>query len=185
MRIVMEDALAEFPSHIQIIDTPCAMNVPATASSILPSQICIIAMIPNGDCFIDVGRQIEPHVSVGKLLIQPDHQVPSEPLVLQYCKLPPKLSTDNVSYVLLTDSVVSTAALIVKALTTITGPPYHIPANNIVFASIFAGPNAMQQITSAYPATRCVTAAIIERLNDMDTIVPGITNFNDRYYNQQ
>jgi uracil phosphoribosyltransferase len=68
MRILAEDALAEFPTTPLEIQTPCGPFM--AAQSLPPTQICAVSIIRSGDCLLEAAREVEPAVRVGKILIQ-------------------------------------------------------------------------------------------------------------------
>lgn len=70
MRLVAEDALAEFPVERIRIETPCGPT-----SGLLPTDptlICAVSIVRSGDALLEAVRDVEPGVRVGKILIQRD-----------------------------------------------------------------------------------------------------------------
>ena len=68
MRILAEDALAEFPTTPFEIQTPCGPFM--SVKALPPTRICAVSIIRSGDCLLEATREVEPAVRVGKILIQ-------------------------------------------------------------------------------------------------------------------
>jgi len=98
MRILAEDSLAEFPSEIVDIQTPCGMY--KGVQSIAPENIVATSIIRSGDALLEAVREVEPSVRVGKILIQRDESHPDKIPRLFYSKMPPGIEH---MYVLLCD----------------------------------------------------------------------------------
>jgi uracil phosphoribosyltransferase len=102
MRLLAEDALAEFPTTSVEIQTPCGPFL--SKQSVPPTQICAVSIIRSGDCLLEAVRDVEPAVRVGKILIQRDEEHPDKIATLFYSKLPPAIHD---MYILLCDPMVS------------------------------------------------------------------------------
>jgi uracil phosphoribosyltransferase len=98
MRILAEDALAEFPTTPLEIQTPCGPFM--SVQSLPPTEICAVSIIRSGDCLLEAVREVEPAVRVGKILIQRDEEHVDKIAKLFYSKLPPGIEH---MYVLLCD----------------------------------------------------------------------------------
>jgi uracil phosphoribosyltransferase len=72
MRLLVEDALAVLPMCDPItIQTPCG-PCEGVERRISSSDITAVSIIRSGDCLVEVVREIEPNVRVGKILLQRD-----------------------------------------------------------------------------------------------------------------
>jgi uracil phosphoribosyltransferase len=185
MRIVVEDALAEFPVDDNVsIDTPCQQNLTVSRRIPIPSRICAISILRSGDCLLEMARSIEPGLPVGKILIQRNEILPDKPPVLYYHKFPVSMMGPNkaTDYVLLCDPMIATAGSATVALDIITNEPYSILQQNIVFACIICAPEGLRALAVKYPNITIVTASVDQCLNEDKFIVPGLGDFGDRFF---
>lgn len=176
MRIVAEDALAEFPCTQTTIQTPCGPFKDAV-QVLDPRRICAVSIVRSGDCLLEAVREVEPACSVGKILIQRNEESLEKEAKLFYSKLP-----DSVEYVLLCDPMLATGGSALKALSVLIDD-YNVDPNKIIFANMICAPEGLQALAAAYPLVKIVTAVIDECLNEHKFIVPGLGDFGDRFFN--
>lgn len=177
MRILAEDALAEFASHTVEIQTPCD---PFLGESRLdPTSICAVSIIRSGDALLEIVRDCEPALKVGKILIQRDESHPDKIAKLFYAKMPPNISEHHV---LLCDPMLATGGSAIKALDVLVNQ-YGVSPDRIVFANMICAPEGLRKLGEAYPKVKIVTACIDKGLNDEKYIVPGLGDYGDRYFN--
>ena len=178
MRLVAEDALAEFPTTPVTIATPCTTHwVGVQAPD--PESICAVSIVRSGDALLEAVRDVEPAVTVGKILIQRDEACAAKTAELYYSKLPPMMAQ---KYVLLCDPMLATGGSAVAALQELCDGAGVDPAK-IVFANMISCPEGLQCLAAKYPQIKIVTACIDERLNEEKFIVPGLGDYGDRYFN--
>lgn len=65
MRLLAEDALAEFPAVRVTVHTPCGPFEGTQGPD--PTEICAVSIIRSGDALLEAVRDIEPSVRVGKV----------------------------------------------------------------------------------------------------------------------
>ena len=178
MRLVAEDALAEFPTTPVTIATPCTTHwVGVQAPD--PESICAVSIVRSGDALLEAVRDVEPAVTVGKILIQRDEACAAKTAQLYYSKLPPMMAQ---KYVLLCDPMLATGGSAVAALQELCDGAGVDPAK-IVFANMISCPEGLQCLAAKYPQIKIVTACIDERLNEEKFIVPGLGDYGDRFFN--
>jgi uracil phosphoribosyltransferase len=178
MRLIAEDALAEFPSTSKSIATPCTDNF-AGVERLPAGTVCAVSIIRSGDALLEAVRDIEPAVKVGKILIQRDESRPDKPAVLMYHKLPPDIKD---LHVLLCDPMLASGGSAIKAIEVLCHIRGVDPAK-IVFATIVCAPEGLDRVTEMYPMIRIVTGCLDECLNEEKYIVPGLGDFGDRFFN--
>lgn len=183
MRILAEDALAEFPETKVKINTPCGPFDGCSGPD--PTKICAVSIIRSGDALLDVVRDVEPAVRVGKILIQRDESHPDKIAKLFYSKLPPTVGTEETPYLLLCDPMLATGGSALKAIEVLVDGKYKIAPENIIFANMICAPEGLKIMAEKYPQIKIVTAAIDERLNDDKFIVPGLGDYGDRFFNSE
>ena len=141
-----------------------------------PTKICAVSIVRSGDALLEVVRDVEPAVKVGKILIQRDESHPDKIAKLFYSKLPPTIGTEQTPYVLLCDPMLATGGSALTAIEVLLkGDKYHkVAPENIIFANMICAPEGLKIMAEKYPQIKIVTAAIDERLNDDKFIVPGL-----------
>lgn len=174
MTILTEEALAEFPSKMIAIQTPCGPCEGVQTVDL--SNVCAVSIVRSGDALVEVVRNIVPEVSVGKILIQRDESHPDKIPELIYSKLP-----KNTKYVLLCDPMLATGGSALTALDLLT-VKYKIPPKNIIFANVICCPEGLEALAKAYPRVRIVTTMVDSHLNNDKYIVPGLGDYGDRFF---
>jgi uracil phosphoribosyltransferase len=177
MRLLAEDALAEFPGEDIDVVTPCG---PCKGfQSLDPSKIVATSIIRSGDALLEVVREVEPSIRVGKILIQRDEEHPDKIARLFYSKMPP--GVENM-YILLCDPMLATggsALLAIKCLI----ENHRVDPSKIIFANMICAPEGLKAMADSYPQVKIVTVAVDEGLNDAKFIVPGLGDYGDRFFN--
>ncbi|MGB1603199.1 MAG: uracil phosphoribosyltransferase, partial [Promethearchaeia archaeon] len=125
--MLIDEALALFPSTPVTIETPCGPY----AGCKLPdeSSICAVSILRAADCMLGEVRNILPSCSVGKILIQRNEET-AEP-VLMYEKLPPDIAGRPV---LLCDPMLATGGSAVTAIQVLVDKG--VPPKNIIFVTV-------------------------------------------------
>lgn len=177
MRLLAEDALAEFPTQPYQMKTPCGMF--DGMEPLPPSQICAVSIIRSGDALLQVVRDIEPRVKVGKILIQRDESHPDKIPKLFYSKMPPGIASN---YVLLCDPMLATGGSAVLALKVLCND-FQVDSSKIIFANMICAPEGIDAVHKVYPDVKIVTACIDQGLNEDKFIVPGLGDYGDRFFN--
>jgi len=177
MRILVEDALAEFPCESIDIQTPCG---PCRGlKSIDPTKIVATSIIRSGDALLEAARDVEPALRVGKILIQRDESHPDKIPKLFYSKMPPGVED---MYILLCDPMLATGGSAKMAVKTLI-EEHKVDPSKIVFANMICAPEGLKAMAESYPQIKIVTATIDERLNEEKFIVPGLGDYGDRFFN--
>jgi len=178
MRLVAEDALAEFPTHAVTVATHCA---PAFAGvALCNNRICAVSIVRSGDCLLEAVRAVEPGVSVGKILVQRDESCPHKTAQLyNYSKLPP---TIHEQHVLLCDPMLATGGSACAALRVLVEEA-GVEPSNIILATMICAPEGLRVLAEQYPQIKIVTACVDEGLNEKKFIVPGLGDYGDRFFN--
>jgi uracil phosphoribosyltransferase len=177
MRLLAEDALAEFPTKPLEIKTPCGPFMGLQGPE--PTDICAVSIIRSGDALLEAVRDVEPAIRVGKILIQRDETHPEKLPKLFYSKMPP--GVENM-HVLLCDPMLATGGSAKMAIDTLISKHKVDPAR-IIFANMICAPEGLKFLGNAYPQMKIVTATIDEKLNDEKFIVPGLGDYGDRFFN--
>jgi uracil phosphoribosyltransferase len=99
MRILAEDAPAEFPAEPLDITAPCGPF--KSVQELAPTDICAVSIIRSGGALLEAVRDLVPGIKVGKILIQRDE---TQIHKLFYSKIP--LGVEN-QYILLCDPMLA------------------------------------------------------------------------------
>jgi uracil phosphoribosyltransferase len=177
MRILIEDALAEFPTTEKIIDTPCERNFCGRCAP-QPEMICAVSIVRSGDALVEVVREVEPGIRIGKILIQRNESVPEKPAELFYTKLPKEIAT---MHVLLCDPMLATGGSALQAIHSLE--EHGVNPSKIVFANMICAPEGLKVLAQAYPMIKIVTVCVDRYLNEEKYIVPGLGDYGDRFFN--
>ena len=93
-----------------------------------------------------------------------------------YAKVPP---TENGRYFVV-DPMLATGGTATAAVDLLNRKG--VPDENISFLALIAAPEGLTQFRQSHPGIPIYLAAIDERLNDQDYIVPGIGDAGDRLF---
>lgn len=178
MRLVLEDALAEFSSQDCAIETPCG-PFQGVARSIAADHICAVSIIRSGDALTEAIREIEPGVTIGKILIQRDESHPNKIARLFYSKMPSAIAS---MHVLLCDPMLATGGSALLAVKTLC-ETHNVDPTRIIFCNVICAPEGLKAMADAYPMIKIVTACVDECLNENKYIVPGLGDYGDRFFN--
>jgi uracil phosphoribosyltransferase len=185
MRLVAEDALAEFHTTVLDVSTPCGTWHRGLVGPD-PTDMCAVSIVRSGDALLEAVRSVEPALRVGKILIQRDEDHPQKLPTLFYCKLPPCMqqeSSRRTMKVLLCDPMLATGGSALMALDVLTQAPYNVSPHDIVFANMICAPEGLRALAEKYPMVKVVTAQIDDCLNEDKFIVPGLGDYGDRFFN--
>ncbi|CAB9496083.1 Uracil phosphoribosyltransferase [Seminavis robusta] len=177
MRLVAEDALAEFPTTISSIETPCGPF--EGLESVAPTDLCAVSIVRSGDVLLESVREILPACKVGKILIQRDESHPKKLPKLFYSKFPPGIKD---MFVLLCDPMLATGGSAITALDVLV-KGNGVDPKKIIFANMICAPQGLRVLAAAYPDVKIVTAVVDKELNDDKFIVPGLGDYGDRFFN--
>lgn len=177
MRLLAEDALAEFPTLQKVIQTPCGSFTGVEGPP--PTEICAVSIVRSGDALLESVRNVEPAIRVGKILIQRDETHKDKKPTLFYSKMPPGIEN---MHVLLCDPMLATGGSAIMAIETLISK-YSVNPERIIFANMICAPEGLRVLGDTYPQIKVVTAAIDEKLNEEKFIVPGLGDYGDRFFN--
>ncbi len=115
-----------------------------------------------------------PNASVGYLGIyrDPETHLPVE----YYCKVPPLINKD----VFILDPMLATGASASRAVSIVKNNG--AKEDRIFFVSLLSVPEGLQKLFAEQPKIQVFTAAVDEKLNAHDYIVPGLGDAGDRLY---
>jgi uracil phosphoribosyltransferase len=179
MRIVAEDALAEFPTQAVTISTACAPQFRGQWGTPTES-ICAVSIVRSGDALVEAVRQLCPSIAVGKILIQRDEDHPQKIPQFYYSKFPKQIAN---MYVLLCDPMLATGGSAVAAIQCLI--QHGVNPDKLILANMICAPEGLRILAKQYPMVKIVTASVDETLNEEKFIVPGLGDYGDRFFNTE
>ena len=152
------------------VETPLAKTTVATLSG---NKLALVPILRAGLAMADAIANTVPAAKIGHIGI---YRHPETHAAVEYfCKLPADISKRDI-FVL--DPMLATAASAIAALNLLK----QHGAKNIIFVCILAAPEGISKLQSAYPDLEIYTAAVDEKLDANDYIVPGLGDAGDRIF---
>lgn len=145
----------------------------ATGYAIEDKKVVVVPILRAGLGMVDSILELLPNASVGHIGVYRDPQTLRP--VEYYCKLP-SLKESTTVFVL--DPMLATGFSGVHAVKVLK----ERGARNIVFVSLIAAPEGVQQFSIHCPDVPIYTACLDRQLNDHGYILPGLGDAGDRLY---
>ncbi|HEY8541612.1 MAG TPA: uracil phosphoribosyltransferase [Pseudothermotoga sp.] len=152
------------------IETPLEKT---TGYAIEDKKIVIVPILRAGLGMVDSILELLPNASVGHIGVYRDPKTLRP--VEYYCKLP---SLNETSAVFVLDPMLATGFSGVHAVKILK----ERGARNIIFVSLIAAPEGVQQFSVNCPDVPIYTACLDRQLNDHGYILPGLGDAGDRLY---
>ena len=164
------EATRDLPTEEVETETPLAV---AKSRVLLGRKLAIVPILRAGLGMVDGILQMIPVAKVGHIGIYRDPQtcLPVE----YYCKLPADIAGREV---IVLDPMLATGGSAVDAINRIKAGG----ASSIRFMCIIAAPEGLKVLVEAHPDVRVYCAALDERLDENNYIVPGLGDAGDRIY---
>ncbi|MEM6624379.1 MAG: uracil phosphoribosyltransferase [Pseudomonadota bacterium] len=152
------------------IETPVA---PMTARRLSGKKLCLVSVLRAGDGLLQGMLDLVPNARVGHLGMYRDEET-AKP-VSYYQSLP-----DNMDerLAIVVDPMLGTGGSAVAAINKIKATG----CRDIRFVALVAAPEGVANFTAAHPDVPVFTAALDERLNEKNYIVPGLGDAGDRLF---
>ncbi len=152
------------------IETPiCKTKVQTLANE----KIAVVPILRAGLGMADGIMSLIPNAKMGHIGLYRDHET-SLP-VEYYCKLPADINERDV---ILLDPMLATGGSAVDAINQLK----RYGATNIKFMCIIAAPEGLAAVGRAHPDVQIYCAALDERLDEHNYIVPGLGDAGDRIF---
>ena len=142
-----------------------------TAKVISGKKVAIVPILRAGLGMVDGLLDLVPVAKVGHIGLyrDPDTHEPHE----YYCKLPTDIGE---RIVIVVDPMLATGGSAADAITMLKKHG----CTNIRFECLVSAPEGIKRVQEAHPDVDIYTAAVDERLNDHDYIIPGLGDAGDR-----
>ena len=161
-------ATSDLPTKNISITTPIC----DTTGEEIVNSIILVPILRAGLSMLDPVQELFQNARVGFIGLQ---RTSSELEPEQYYLNVP--STDNAT-VLILDPMIATGGSALTAIKLLKNLNFH----DIRIVSFVAAPEGIKLLEQNYPSVPIYTAALDERLNDHNYIVPGLGDFGDRLF---
>lgn len=164
------EAMRDIRTELIDIETPVAK----TKSPVLAGRkLALIPILRAGLAMADAIADFVPNAKIGHIGMyrDPVTHLPVE----YYCKLPSDIEVRDV-FVL--DPMLATGGSAILAIDALKTKG----ASNIKFVCILSAPEGIAKVQAAHPDVEIYTAAIDEKLDDHQYIIPGLGDAGDRIF---
>lgn len=168
-QLMAYEVTKDFPLKEIDIETPVAK----TKGFKLEDKIVLIPILRAGLGMVDGLKNLMPTASIGHIGIYRDEEtcIPKE----YFCKMPESLNGGNA---ILLDPMLATGGSASVAINIIK--KYN--PKSISFICLVAAPEGLKKIEKDHPDVKIYVAALDEKLNDKNYIVPGLGDAGDRIF---
>jgi uracil phosphoribosyltransferase len=165
------EATRNLPTFQQEVETP--LKIKAKFAKVNTENLALVAILRAGTGMLDGALKLLPAVPVGHIGLYRD---PLNYSVIEYYfKLPSAIETKHV-FVL--DPIIATGHSSGAAVSRIK----ESKPQSVTFISLVAAPEGLKYFTDLHPDVQVYTAAIDEKLNARNYIVPGLGDAGDRLF---
>lgn len=165
------EATRNLTTFMQEIQTP--LDIKTSCPRIKSKDIALVAILRAGNGMLDGMLQLMPSAKVGHIGLYRDPKIFS--IIEYYFKMPQNISSKHV-FVL--DPILATGYSATVAVNRIK----ELSAQQITFISVLASPEGVEYFHENHPDVTLYTAAIDEKLNAKNYVVPGIGDAGDRMF---
>ncbi len=164
------EAMKDAKTHVVEVETPL---VKTKALMIDENNYVFAPIIRAGTGMIDGIVKMIPNAKIGHIGLYRDEET-AKP-VRYYYKMPAGIENKEV---IIIDPMLATGGSGMDAITLLKEDG----VKKIKFLSIIAAPEGLKRLTEAHPDVQVYCAAIDERLNEVNYIVPGLGDAGDRIF---
>jgi len=164
------EAMRNLKTELTEVETPLIKTkVPA----ITGRKLALIPILRAGLAMSEALADLVPAAKIGHIGMYRDPQ--THKAVEYFCKLPTDIANRDI-FVL--DPMLATGSSAVAAINVLKEKGAH----TINFVCILAAPEGVDKLRTIHPDVNIYTAAIDEKLNEHDYIVPGLGDAGDRTF---
>jgi len=164
------EAMKDAKTHEVEVETPL---VKTKALMIDENNYVFAPIIRAGTGMIDGIVKMIPNAKIGHIGLYRDEETATP--VRYYYKMPAGIENKEV---IIIDPMLATGGSGMDAITLLKEDG----VKKIKFLSIIAAPEGLKKLTEAHPDVQVYCAAIDERLNEVNYIVPGLGDAGDRIF---
>lgn len=141
------------------------------------SNIVLIPLLRAGMGLVPGFKKYLPDSSMGFIAEQRNEKtaIPEQ----TYCNLPDNLCNKTI---IVLDPMLATGGSAIQSIDSIIKQDKNINIKNIIFVSVLAAQDGINNLLEAYPDLTIYTVSIDKYLNDKKYIVPGLGDAGDRLF---
>ncbi|MCG8334195.1 MAG: uracil phosphoribosyltransferase [Proteobacteria bacterium] len=171
-RLLIEEGLNFLPTTEKIVTTRTGEQY---KGSEFLGKICAVPIIRAGLSMENSIREVAKKIRIAHILIQRDEDT-AKPIF--YKSWLPDDIQDR--YVLILDPMLATGGSAVATINTLK--EHQVAENKIIFINLVSVPEGIDNVLSAFPEIKVITAEVDRGLNDQAFILPGLGDFGDIYF---
>ena len=171
-RLLVEEGLNFLPTSEKIVETRTGKQY---AGAEFVGKICAVPIIRAGLSMENSIREVAKRIRIGHILIQRDEET-AKPIFFK-AWLPEDI---HERYVFILDPMLATGGSVIETIRVLKEHGVH--ENKIIFINLVSAPEGIENVLTAYPNIRIVTAEVDEGLNDNAYILPGLGDYGDIYF---
>jgi uracil phosphoribosyltransferase len=171
-RLLVEEGLNFLPTSEKIVETRTGKQY---AGAEFVGKICAVPIIRAGLSMENSIREVAKRIRIGHILIQRDEET-AKPIFFK-AWLPEDI---HERYVFILDPMLATGGSVIETIRVLEEHGVH--ENKIIFINLVSAPEGIENVLTAYPDIRIVTAEVDEGLNDNAYILPGLGDYGDIYF---
>ena len=171
-RLLVEEGLNFLPTREKIVETRTGKQY---VGSEFVGKICAVPIIRAGLSMETSLREVAKRIRIGHILIQRD-EATAKPIFFKDW-LPDDV---HERYVFILDPMLATGGSAIETIRVLK--ERGVEENKIIFINLVSAPEGIEQVLTAAPGIRIVTAEVDEGLNDSAYIIPGLGDYGDIYF---
>lgn len=165
------EATRNLPTYLQEVETP--LNIKAKFPMVKSKDVAFVSILRAGTGMLDGMLKLIPSAQVGHIGLYRDPKVFS--VIEYYFKMPLNMETKQVIVV---DPILATGHSATAAVSRIK----ELNPKSITFISLVAAPEGVAYFHTHHPEVTLYTAAVDEKLDARNFIVPGLGDAGDRMF---
>lgn len=170
-QLLCYEATRDLSVFLETLETP--MGITAEFPMVQSKQMAFVAVLRAGMGMLDGALRLVPSAHVGHIGLYRDPKIFS--VIEYYFKLPADIEDKHV-FVL--DPIIATGHSAAAAVTRIK----ELNPHKISFITLVAAPEGLEYFASLHPEVTIYTAAVDQKLNARNYIVPGLGDAGDRLF---
>lgn len=171
-RLLVEEGLNFLPTHEKIVETRTGKQY---VGSEFLGKICAVPIIRAGLSMENSIREVAKRIRIGHILIQRDEET-AKPIFFK-AWLPEDIYE---RYVFILDPMLATGGSAIETIRVLK--EHGVEESKIIFINLVSAPEGIENVLTAAPEIRIVTAEVDEGLNDLAYIIPGLGDYGDIYF---
>jgi uracil phosphoribosyltransferase len=171
-RLLVEEGLNFLPVHEKIVETRTGKQY---IGAEFLGKICAVPIIRAGLSMENSIREVAKRIRIGHILIQRDEET-AKPIFFK-AWLPEDI---HERYIFILDPMLATGGSVIETIRVLK--EHKVEESKIIFINLVSAPEGIENVLTAAPEIRIVTAEVDEGLNELAYIIPGLGDYGDMYF---